>query len=62
MCMKSVKHVNTPCFKITVDGDTRDASLVELVGKYITPRKVEKAAHDIESVVKIAEEATSSKK
>ena len=40
MCMKSIKSVNTPCFKISVDGDLQDASLLKFVSHHITPRKV----------------------
>ena len=75
MCMKSIKTINTPCFKISVDGDLQDANLLKFVSHHITPRKVkdikdgEKIANDIdieskafESVAQIVEEATSSTK
>ena len=58
MCMKSIKTVNTPCFKISVDGDLQDASLLKFVSHHITPRKVKAEIKDIEAGIKDIEAAT----
>ena len=35
---KSIKTINTPCFKIDVNGETQDANLIAFITHRFTPR------------------------
>ncbi len=64
MCFKSIKNINTPCFKVTIDGDTKDANLVAYLTHRFTPRAAQQptsnVVRDIEAATREIEKATNS--
>ena len=72
--LKSIKTVQTPCFRITVNGQEQDATILSYLTHRFTPRTVQQTANVVREVAKdvatnrlgdvemVADEATQSKK